>query len=72
MHRDRCRAAPDGRGAERLRGLGVAEALLWVLDLNTRARRFYERDGWRFDGARRTESYGDSQAQLLRYRCAPV
>ncbi|BBX61562.1 N-acetyltransferase [Mycobacterium saskatchewanense] len=57
---------------ERLRGLGVAEALLWVLDLNTRARRFYERDGWRFDGARRTESYGDSQAQLLRYRCAPV
>lgn len=32
---------------ERLRSAGCAEARLWVLDDNGRARRFYERRGWR-------------------------
>ena len=34
-------------------------AALWVLDGNARARRFYERDGWRCDGTHRTSTYGD-------------
>lgn len=53
---------------ERLRRVGVAEALLWVLDGNMRARRFYERDGWRFDGARRTVTFGGCPVEQLRYR----
>jgi GNAT superfamily N-acetyltransferase len=35
-----------------LRELGP-EARLWVLEANTRARRFYERRGWRLDGRER-------------------
>lgn len=33
---------------------GVAEALLWVLSSNSRARRFYELCGWTWDGQTRT------------------
>ena len=61
-----------GAARERLRGLGVAGALLWVLDGNARARRFYERDGWGLDGGCRTVTFGDSPVQQVRYRCAPV
>jgi GNAT superfamily N-acetyltransferase len=57
---------------ERLRRVGVREALLWVLEGNVRARRFYERDGWRFDGTFRTVTFGDLPVQQLRYRCTPV
>jgi GNAT superfamily N-acetyltransferase len=57
---------------ERLRLVGVAGALLWVLDGNVRARRFYERDGWRFDGACRTETFGGLPVDQVRYRRAPV
>jgi GNAT superfamily N-acetyltransferase len=56
-------------GRERLRGVGVQEAVLWVLDGNVRARRFYERDGWRFDGTHRTSTYGGVPAAEVRYRC---
>jgi tRNA dimethylallyltransferase len=41
---------------EALRGIaaaGVSTARLWVLEDNTRARRFYERRGWRPDGTDR-------------------
>jgi GNAT superfamily N-acetyltransferase len=42
-----------------LAGAGFATATLWVLDGNERARRFYERGGWRPDGqAKRDESRG--------------
>jgi GNAT superfamily N-acetyltransferase len=54
---------------DRLRRVGIAAAALWVLDANVRARRFYERDGWRFDGAQRTSTYGDVAVTELRYRC---
>jgi len=54
---------------ERLRGVGVGKAVLWVLDGNARARRFYERDGWGFDGTRRTSTYGEVPAEEVRYRC---
>jgi ribosomal protein S18 acetylase RimI-like enzyme len=57
---------------ERLRHRGVTSAVLWVLDGNLRARRFYERDGWGFDGARRTETYGNASVHELRYRRTPV
>jgi GNAT superfamily N-acetyltransferase len=57
-------------GRERLRRVGVMEALLWVLDGNVRARRFYERDGWTFDGTHRSRSYGDVPVDEVRYRCA--
>jgi ribosomal protein S18 acetylase RimI-like enzyme len=53
---------------ERLRRVGVTEASLWVLDGNVRARRFYERDGWRFDGTRRTSTYGNGPVEEVRYR----
>ena len=57
---------------KRLRSVGVMEALLWVLDGNVGARRFYERDGWRFDGTCRTVTFGNLPTEQVRYRCAPV
>jgi GNAT superfamily N-acetyltransferase len=57
---------------ERLRLVGATGALLWVLEGNVGARRFYERDGWRFDGACRTETFGDIPVGQVRYRCLPV
>ncbi|OBI06341.1 GNAT family N-acetyltransferase [Mycobacterium scrofulaceum] len=56
----------------RLRAVGVTEAVLWVLDANIRARRFYERDGWRPDEACRTRLFGDQTSRLVRYRLEPV
>lgn len=38
-----------------LRAQGFTEARLWVLRDNQRARRFYERCGWRTDGAEKLE-----------------
>lgn len=57
---------------ERLRVIGVADALLWVLEGNAAARRFYERDGWTFDGACRTTPFGDMPLRQVRYRCQPI
>ena len=37
---------------EAMRPLGVRRAVLWVLDANTTARRFYEGQGWVWDGGR--------------------
>jgi GNAT superfamily N-acetyltransferase len=42
--------------AER-RARGVSEARLWVLERNARARRFYERLGWRADGTTRVVEF---------------
>ncbi|MCV7147702.1 acetyltransferase [Mycobacterium riyadhense] len=50
----------------------VINASLWVLDKNVRARRFYERDGWWFDGTRRTATYGSVPLEQVRYRRTPV
>jgi hypothetical protein len=41
--------------------------VLWVLEGNSRARRFYERGGWAFDGTTRDVPYGDETAHQLRY-----
>jgi ribosomal protein S18 acetylase RimI-like enzyme len=46
---------------------GYAEATLWVLAANERARRFYERAGWRLDGER-TDRIGEVELEEVRYR----
>lgn len=40
-----------------LRARGVDRARLWVLEQNGRARRFYERHGWRADGTSRVVEF---------------
>lgn len=40
-----------------IRRTGAASARLWVLEANTRARRFYERRGWRENGTTRVVPY---------------
>ena len=39
-------------------GIGDSAAYLWVLDGNQRATKFYERQGFRFDGKTKTEPIG--------------
>lgn len=46
---------------------GFEEAFLWVLALNERARGFYERHGWRFDGTK-IETLGGVEVEEARYR----
>ena len=56
------------RTLEVLRERGYAEAVLWVLDDNPRARRFYEAGGWRLDGGRRAGEHLGVRTVELRYR----
>jgi GNAT superfamily N-acetyltransferase len=50
-----------------MRDRGAHEAVLWVVEANARARRFYEREGWSADGEARPSDVGP---QELRYRRA--
>jgi len=52
---------------KRLRELGYSCATLWVLDSNTRARNFYEKSGWKSDGAQKEDQIGDQTVTELRY-----
>jgi GNAT superfamily N-acetyltransferase len=68
------RAWGKGLGAELLqgavdglRGKGFASAALWVLEGNSRARRFYEREGWTLDGGHK-DCFGGVDAPAVRYR----
>ena len=45
-----------------------AEATLWVLEENPRARAFYERCGWSLDGERKSEERWGVSAAEVRYR----
>ena len=47
----------------------TAEATLWVLAGNKRARRFYEQHAWSVDGAEKTDWRGDVRLDEVRYRC---
>ncbi|GAA0984104.1 Ribosomal-protein-alanine acetyltransferase [Nocardioides aquaticus] len=47
--------ALDAAAAAQLTRDGVRSATLWVLSSNTRARAFYEHQGWRVDGATRVD-----------------
>jgi GNAT superfamily N-acetyltransferase len=49
-------------------GFGFTDALLWVLEGNERATRFYEADGWRRDGGRKPLERGGPGAYVVRYR----
>lgn len=50
---------------------GYATAMLWVLADNPRARRFYEREGWRAEGSRVDTVRGTEVEEAL-YRLALV
>lgn len=52
----------------RLADAGFAEATLWVLDSNVRARRFYEAGGWRADGEVEIDESRGFPITEVRYR----
>ena len=56
------------QGRSRLREIRFQDAVLWVMVGNTRAERFYSRDGWTHDGMRRTASVWDITVEEIRYR----
>jgi L-amino acid N-acyltransferase YncA len=47
---------------------GFAEAILWVLETNAPARRFYETTGWAGDGTEKLEAIGTTRVTEVRYR----
>ena len=57
------------RARAELAASGVVEAHLWLLAGNARAQRFYERDGWATDGARRTDIVWGITVDEIEYRC---
>jgi ribosomal protein S18 acetylase RimI-like enzyme len=54
-------------GLERLARAGYAQAVLWVLADNTRARSFYEQHGWHADGTEKTYALGAESHLEVRY-----
>jgi GNAT superfamily N-acetyltransferase len=54
-------------GEARLRELGHTEAVLWVLEDNPRARRFYETAGWSTDGTTRPIEIFGIEVPEIRY-----
>lgn len=46
---------------------GCHWCVVWVLARNTSARRFYEREGFRLDGARRWDPFEDRSVPVVRY-----
>ncbi len=54
-------------GEEHMRELGYGRAILWVLDGNDRAQRFYESAGWTADGERRTLEFRGQSVPEVRY-----
>jgi len=55
-------------GLDAMRARFSGEAVLWVLEDNPRARRFYEREGWTVDGARKEEEWLGVPIPEVRYR----
>ncbi|MGA7525089.1 MAG: GNAT family N-acetyltransferase [Acidobacteriaceae bacterium] len=51
-----------------LSACGFSSAMLWLLEGNLRADRFYRADGWLPDGTRRTETMWDITVNEIRYR----
>lgn len=60
-------AALLAAATEELRHAGYRQAALWVLVGNPRARRFYEREGWAPDGARKRDSVRGFEVEEMRY-----
>jgi RimJ/RimL family protein N-acetyltransferase len=57
-----------GAASDELRRSGYVEAVLWVVAGNARARRFYEREGWKHDGTELTDNARGFPVTELRYR----
>jgi ribosomal protein S18 acetylase RimI-like enzyme len=55
-------------GVEAMRAAGYRDAILYVLDDNPRARRFYEREGWALDGGTKREELLGVEIAEVRYR----
>jgi GNAT superfamily N-acetyltransferase len=53
---------------DRLINLGWREAILWVLEQNEPARRFYEALGWQVETHRALLNIGGADVQEIRYR----
>jgi GNAT superfamily N-acetyltransferase len=53
--------------ANALRDAGYTCATLWVLEANGRARRFYERAGWRWDGTVSDHQFECANEPIVRY-----
>jgi GNAT superfamily N-acetyltransferase len=56
------------RAVDELRAMGFTEAMLWVLDTNPRARRFYEIAGWQLDGGTKHQLWRGVEFDEVRYR----
>ena len=56
-----------GEATEWLTAANYAHAVLWVLAENARARRFYERAGWRHDGLAKALPFDDVAVDEVRY-----
>jgi GNAT superfamily N-acetyltransferase len=56
------------RALVELREMGFTEAMLWVLDTNPRARRFYELAGWSVDGGTKHQLWRGAEFDEVRYR----
>ncbi|MFI5890754.1 GNAT family N-acetyltransferase [Actinoplanes sp. NPDC051513] len=52
---------------EQLGDIGGDRAVLWVLEANEHARRFYERGGWKADGETRVEAISGRPVSQVRY-----
>lgn len=61
-----------GSAVRGLRDGGFYEAILWVLETNGRARRFYEIAGWVTDGGTKIDMRGDVELREVRYRRSPL
>jgi GNAT superfamily N-acetyltransferase len=57
-----------GSAVAELARLGYADAILWVLDTNDRARRFYTLAGWEEDSAHKTDGSRGFDITEIRYR----
>lgn len=55
------------RAVEEMRSASFSRARLWVLDSNERARRFYERAGWAWDGTRSSHQIQCANMPIVRY-----
>ncbi len=51
-----------------MRELGYTDVILWVLEDNPRARRFYEAAGWTLDGTRRPIEIFGIEVPEVRYQ----
>jgi len=55
---------------DELRSRGFVRATLWVLETNARARRFYEREGWWWDGSVSDHQIQCDRQPIVRYVAA--